>query len=92
MYALGWIWHAHVQGQLRRGGLHKRRSGLGLVVLALPMVASGSAFQLAVDESWRTFWSQLHLWSGVLWAVASLLHLGRGTENLQSPAALSGLK
>ena len=80
VYALGWIWHAHVQGQLRRGGPRKRRSGLGLVMLAAPMILSGSAFQLAVDEGWRTFWSQLHLWSGVLWVVASVAHLGRGVR------------
>jgi hypothetical protein len=77
VYALGWIWHAHVQGQIRRGGARKRRSGLGLVALASPMVLSGSAFQLAVDEPWRTFWSQLHLWSGVLWVLASVGHLKR---------------
>jgi hypothetical protein len=75
VFGLGWIWHSHVQGQLRKKTSKKRTSGLGLVALSLPMVGSGYAFQVAVDEAWRTIWSQLHLWSGLLWILASLLHL-----------------
>jgi hypothetical protein len=75
VFGLGWIWHSHVQGQLRKKAPRKKASGLGLVALALPMVASGYAFQVAVEETWRQFWSQAHLWSGILWVLASLLHL-----------------
>jgi len=82
VFGVGWIWHAHVQGQLRKwrknpAGTRKRGSGLALVALAAPMVVSGYAFQVSVEESTRTLWSQVHLWSGVVWIVASLLHLSK---------------
>jgi hypothetical protein len=82
VFGVGWIWHGHVQGQLRKWrknpvGTRKRGSGLALVGLAAPMVVSGYAFQVSVEEATRSFWSQVHLWSGMIWIMASLLHLSK---------------
>ncbi len=82
IFGVGWIWHGHVQGQLRKwrsnpAGTRKRGSGLVLVGLAAPMIVSGYAFQVSVEESTRNFWSQVHLWSGMIWIMASILHLSK---------------
>jgi hypothetical protein len=82
VFGVGWIWHGHVQGQLRKwrsnpAGTRKRGSGLALVGLAAPMIISGYAFQVSVEESTRSFWSQVHLWSGMIWVMASILHLSK---------------
>ena len=74
VFAIGWLWHSHVQGQLRRNGHKKRVSGMSLVLLAAPMVFSGVFYQIAVSEAARTFWSQVHLWCGMAWIAGSLAH------------------
>ncbi|NDD91971.1 hypothetical protein EBZ37_07800 [bacterium] len=75
VFALGWIWRAHVSSQLRHRAQKNRTSGLALVALAAPMVFSGVFFQVTVNEQLRNLWSQVHLWSSGIWIVGSILHL-----------------
>lgn len=77
VFAIGWIWRAHVASQLRHGVRQKRSSGLFLVMLAAPMILSGGGFQVSVEASTRALWSQAHLWASLLWVLGSILHLGK---------------
>ena len=90
IFAIGWLWHSHVMGQWRRLTKHpattrKKTSGLLLMGLAAPMIVSAYAFQVSVDEGVRSFWSQIHLWSGVLWVLGSLQHLRSARPVLEAP-------
>jgi hypothetical protein len=84
-FAIGYLWHAHVNGQWRKWrknpqGARKRYSGLFLMALASPVVVSGLAFQISADEATRSFWSWMHLISGVGWIMGSVLHLSLGAR------------
>jgi len=75
VFAVGFSWRSHVWMRLRFGFRHKRRTGLLLVLLFLPMVASGYALQVAVDDSFRTAWLWTHLSSSGLWLLTYIVHV-----------------
>ncbi len=73
VFAIGLIWSVHVLGKLQNG--HRvRASGLGLMALFLPMVASGYLLQVAVDPGWRQTWIWIHVASSLLWVAAFAFH------------------
>ena len=79
VFAIGAIWHGHVWQRIKSGFPARRRVGLLLAALALPMVASGYLLQTSVDEGWNRVWVWTHGLSSVLWILAFVGHLfGRG--------------
>ena len=76
IFAVGLIWSTHVLSKLRNGR-KGRMTGLGLIVGLAPMVMSGYAIQITIDEGWRTAWIVVHLVSSLLWICAFVLHLIR---------------
>lgn len=74
LVALGIAWAVHVAPYLASGARARRRTGLALVSLAVPLCASGYLLQVSTDESWRALWSWLHLGTGAAWVVGYLVH------------------
>ncbi len=73
VFAIGVIWSVHAIAKLRNGR-RGRTSGLGLLALFLPMVASGYLLQVAVDPGWRRTWIWVHVASSLLWVAAFAIH------------------
>lgn len=74
VFALGLVWRAHVVAGLRLGVGERRRSGVGLALSALPMVASGYLLQTTTAPEWRRIWLWVHLATGALWLAGYLVH------------------
>jgi hypothetical protein len=72
---LGHFLHHHAWLARRGGVAEGRRSGLGLMILALPMIASGYLLQTATAEGWRTAWIAVHLASSAVWLAAGAAHI-----------------
>ncbi|MFK7742010.1 MAG: hypothetical protein AB8H80_16965 [Planctomycetota bacterium] len=75
VFALGLIWHHHILAKLKSGARARRRTGLLLLSQSLPMVASGYALQVSVDEDWRFAWVVAHCITSILFVVLFVLHL-----------------
>ena len=75
LFLVGVVWQRHILKGLRSGRPERRRSGWALVLLLLPMVASGYFLQVAVEPVWRSLWRVVHLATSVAWALGYLAHL-----------------
>jgi len=84
VFAAGLIWRRHVWPQYRRGAGERRRSGLSMIFLLVPMIASGYLIQTAVDDGWRRAWVWVHLIASGLWLLGYLVH--------QAPAVWAWLR
>ena len=85
VFAVGFSWQNHVWMRLRFGFPHKRRTGLAMLALFLPMVGSGYGLQVAVDDSFRTAWLWTHLVSSGLWVLVYIVHRLLPGPNLDEP-------
>ena len=74
VFAVGVIWRRHVWAHWSRGVRRARRSGISLMLLLLPMVASGYLLQTSVEQSWRQIWTVVHLVSSGIWILAFAGH------------------
>ena len=74
VFAVGLIWRRHIWGHWSGRKPQSRRSGVSLLFLLAPMVASGYLLQISVDPSWRGVWSIVHLLTGGLWVLAFAGH------------------
>lgn len=74
VFAIGVIWPDHVWKRIKSGFPGRRRIGLLLALLAVPMIASGYLLQTSVDETWNRVWVWTHGVSSVLWIVAFVGH------------------
>lgn len=74
VWGLAAIWRDHVWRRARGGFRPRRKSGLALAVLALPMIASGYLRQVATGEVATEIWIGLHLASSSIWLAAYLVH------------------
>ena len=87
VFAYGLLWRHHVWARIRAGFLRRRRSGMALAGLLLPMAASGYLLQVAVDPGWRRVWIWVHGVTACLWVALYLGHhlLAAGGPATQSP-------
>ena len=74
VFAIGWIWQAHVWARIRKGYRPHRWSGLTLAATLAPMVISGYAIQVAEQEFWRSLWVWTHGLSSSLWLLFAAVH------------------
>lgn len=72
--AVGLIWKTHTWSRIRSGFTARRRSGLALSLLFLPMALSGYLLQVAVDESARRAWQWSHVAASLVWLGAWIVH------------------
>jgi len=74
VFATGLIWSAHVWARVRSGFKPRRKLGLGLVALLLPMIASGYLLQVSVEEGTRAFYGWTHLVTSLAWLLVYIAH------------------
>ncbi|MEM7311125.1 MAG: hypothetical protein AAF682_30925 [Planctomycetota bacterium] len=74
VFASGLIWRDHVWKRVKAGFRPRRKLGLALFGLLLPMVVSGYLVQTASDETWQRIWIWTHGLTSVGWLVAYLAH------------------
>ncbi|HEY0513148.1 MAG TPA: hypothetical protein VGH73_14660 [Thermoanaerobaculia bacterium] len=86
IFAAGLIWRRHVWPRWRLGTAERRRSGVSLVYLLVPMIVSGSLIQTAVDDRWRKAWVGVHLATSGLWLLGYLTH--QAASYLADPSRL----
>ena len=72
--SLGMILRTHVWHKLKANRKGRRPTGWALAAVAFPMILSGYAIQVTVDEAWRTAWIWIHGTTGVVWILAYLAH------------------
>lgn len=74
VFAIGLIWRVHAWAGFRLRAPNRWASGLALLAMALPMIASGYLLQTAVDPAWRKAWLIVHLATSGIWVVATGVH------------------
>ena len=74
IFAVGLIFSTHAAHRFRSGSTGGRRSGVGLLLLFIPLVVSGVAVQILVDESWRNSAVWIHLLAGAAFLGFFVLH------------------
>jgi len=75
VFAFGHFFHQHALLYWKAGTLPGRRSGLTMLALAVPMIASGYLLQTAVDDMWRQAWIITHVATSLLWLAGVIAHL-----------------
>ncbi len=83
MLSLGMLWANHARPRLRSKQRAGRRSGLFLLIHALPMIFSGVLLQIAVQDFWREAWKVIHLATSLLWMAG---YLGHQLRQWRTPA------
>ncbi len=74
VFGCGVVWSGHIWTKIRAGARARRLTGWTLTGLLVPMILSGYALQVSVDESWRTFWIWMHVATSVGWLLLYLVH------------------
>lgn len=74
VFAGGLIFTSHVLHHYGRGTRRGRRTGITLAALFVPMVVSGYALQVSVEELWRDVWIVLHLVTSLTWLLMAAVH------------------
>ena len=74
VFACGLLWRQHIWARIRAKYPHRRRTGIALALLVLPMVASGYLLQTAVEPELRQVWIWVHGITASLWVGLYLGH------------------
>lgn len=74
VFACGLVWSEHVWQRVRSGHRARRRTGLLLFTLFLPMVLSGYLLQVSTSEGLRALAVWTHACGSGLWLVGYLAH------------------
>ena len=74
VFACGLIWLDHVWLKVKAGKRARRRTGLLLATMLLPMILSGYLLQVSYEEPWREIWRVTHLLSSLVWLLAYGVH------------------
>ena len=74
VFALGLITLKHVWKHWRSGIAWGRRSGIGTVLVTVPMVLTGYLIQVVTSERWLAGISWTHVVTGLGFALALVLH------------------
>jgi hypothetical protein len=74
VFACGLVWSEHVWQRLRSGQRARRRTGMLLSSLLLPMVLSGYLLQVSTSEWLRELAVWMHAGGSGLWLLGYLVH------------------
>lgn len=75
VFGVGLLLRTHALPHLRRKSRKGYLTGIGLLGLAVPMIASGYLIQTSVDEGWRTAWIWVHIIASCAWTAIYLGHV-----------------
>lgn len=90
VFALGWLWNAHILPKLRSGTKARRKSGVSGAILILPMIFSGVLLQASTSEALRTAMEWAHWISSGFFVVAYLVHQMLKAKNGNGKSAANG--
>jgi hypothetical protein len=85
LFALGMTVRGHLSTKLRAGTREGRRTGLGLGLLIVPMVAAGYAMQVVTSPLLRTTFAWIH---GLASCLFLLSYLSHGLRTWMKPAGI----
>jgi len=71
---IGVFWQSHAINHWKRGVREGRYSGIGQLLLALPMIFSAYLLQTATSEGWRLVWIWIHVATSVTWVAGYIIH------------------
>lgn len=71
---LALIWNGHIRPKFVAGAKKRRRSGVALMLLSLPMIFTGYLLQIAIDDFWRQFWIWSHGITSSIFLLAFAVH------------------
>lgn len=74
MFAFGLIFHSHIWRKYRSHAAARRRSGLTLIALIVPMALSGYLLQVSADETLREAMKVTHWVTSAVFALGYLVH------------------
>lgn len=74
VFTAGLVWRRHVWAQWKGGIEERRRSGLSMIFVLVPMIVSGYLIQTATGDEWRRIWVWVHLAASGLWLLGYLAH------------------
>jgi uncharacterized membrane protein YidH (DUF202 family) len=75
LFVLGWVFSSHMLPKYRFGDGSNRKSGIGAMILIVPMALSGYLLQVSTSEVLREAMAVAHWISSGVFAVAYLVHL-----------------
>jgi hypothetical protein len=88
VFACGLLWRSHIWARIRAGFQSKRRSGIALAVLLVPMVSSGYLLQVSDEPATERLWVWTHGLSSCAWILIYIWHqLFSKTRDERSDAA-----
>ena len=74
VFAVGLIWRIHAWEKYRSKSPIRRRTGILLYTLFIPLVASGYFLQIVEEEVSRSLWLATHLITGGAWILVYVGH------------------
>lgn len=74
VFACALIWQDHVWAKFKSGAKARRRTGILLGSLVVPMILTGYLLQVSYTEPWRELWRVSHLVSSFVWLVGYGVH------------------
>lgn len=74
VFACGLVWRGHVWGRIRSGFRPRRRTGIALAALLLPMIASGYLLQVTTSEALHAVWVWTHVATSCAWTAVYVAH------------------
>lgn len=74
VFGCGILWIGHIWSRIRSGYQGRRKTGIALTVLVIPMILSGYLLQVSVDEALRDFWIIAHVATSCLWLIVYAVH------------------
>lgn len=81
VFALGWIFSDHIWPKFRNSQATRRKSGVMMLFLILPMVLSGYLLQVSVNEQLRRVMEVAHWVSSGFFTIGYCAHLFTGVAN-----------
>ncbi len=90
VFALGWLWNAHILPKLRSGTSTRRKSGVVGAILIMPMIFSGVLLQASTSEALRSAMEWAHWISSGFFVAAYLTHQLVKGKNGNGRSAASG--
>jgi hypothetical protein len=74
VFALGWLWAAHILPKLRSGTKARKKSGVLAAIMIVPMIFSGVLLQASASEGLRTAMEWAHWISSGFFVAGYAIH------------------
>ena len=74
IFACGLVWRSHVWKRVASGFRSRRKTGLVLFGVFLPMAVTGYLIQVTTSLTWSNVWIWVHVVASILWIVGYVVH------------------